>query len=350
MMRENKEFLEKILNTVSVSGNEEENQLNALEFMKDVADCQMTDAVGSALSVINPDSKCRIMLTAHMDEIGFRVSHIEENGMIRVQAAGGVRPKHYIGAPMQIIHEGKKINASSVTSRDMLKNGEFADKDIILDIGATSREEALKYVGLGDSVVEDTTVRELLNDRFSCRALDDKTGVYVILEAARRARQKGAKNGIYAHTSVGEETSKRGAYYGGTKINASCAVVVDVTWATDCPGSDPVGSGFIELGKGPVLCKGEMVNKPLNRLMEQIAAEKGIHLQYEVASGYTWTDGDTIAYTNEGCPLVLVSIPLRYMHSSVEIASWKDLDECAELISEFILRLDENFDYRPVRI
>ncbi|MBR0385669.1 MAG: M42 family peptidase [Erysipelotrichaceae bacterium] len=346
----NRKFLYKLLETDSVTGNEEANQLNALNYMKDVADKQFTDAAGGAFTVINPDAKCRILLSGHMDEIGFRVTNIDDSGMIHVQKAGGVRAKHYIGAPMQIIHDGKKIDAIGVTSKDMLKNQDFEDKDLIIDIGAISKEDALKHVAIGDSVCADTSVHELLNDRVSCRALDDKAGAFVILEAARRAREKGSKNAIYAHTSVGEESNGMGAFYAGAAVNASCAVAVDVTWASDCPGTDPNDTGSIGLGKGPVICLSGMVNKPLNELMKKIAAEKGISLQYEVAGGRTWTDGDVIATTNKGCPLVLVSIPLRYMHSSVEEASWKDLEDCIELISEFVCRIDGSFDYRPVKI
>ena len=353
----NKELLYKFLKTVSVSGNEDANQKNVLEYTKSFTDRQTVDAVGNVISVINEDSDCRILLMGHIDEIGFRVTSVDSDGFVHVQKAGGVRAKLYIGAPMQIIHEetveGKtvrnKVNGVGCTSSDMLKKSDFSDSDLIIDIGAKNKEEALKHVSVGDSVCSDTEVRDLLDDNFTCRALDDKTGAFVIIEAAKLAKEKGAVNGIYANTVVGEETSGRGAYFAGANVRPTCAIAVDVTWASDCPGTSANDTGEIKLGKGPVLCYSGMTNKKMNALLKEIAAEKNIPLQYEVAGGETYTDGDTVLSTGSGVPVALVSIPLRYMHSSVEVGNYRDLEQCIELISEFILRMKPDFDFRPFK-
>ena len=349
-----REFLKRLLDTVTVSGNEEAGQALALACARDFADAQTVDAVGNAISIVHPDAPCRVLLCGHMDEIGFRVTHIGDDGLIHVQRSGGVRPKLYVGAPMQIIHEGeggarRKVNGVGVVTKDLLKNADMKDKDLVIDIGANTREEAATVVSVGDSVCADTTVRELLNDRFTCRALDDKTGAFVILEAARLAAARGAKCGVYANTVVGEETTGRGACFAASNVRPACAIVVDVTWASDCPGTDPAETGKITVGGGPVLCLSGMVNKAMNRLLEAVAREKNIPLQYEVAGGDTYTDGDTVLRTGAGVPMALVSIPLRYMHSSVEVASWKDLENCVELIAGFLQRVDADFDYRPLR-
>ena len=352
----NRAFLKTLLDTVSVSGCEEANQEHALAFGRLFAQKQRTDAVGNAVSVVNPDADCRVLLLGHMDEIGFRVTHIREDGMLRVQRAGGVRPALYVGAPMQIIHETKeggktvrrKVEGVGVVTDDLLKNKELKASDLLIDIGASGREEAAAAVSVGDPVCADTTVHELLNDHFSCRALDDKTGAFVVLEAAKLAAERGAKAGIYACTAVGEETSGRGAYFAAAHAVPSCAIAVDVTWASDCPGTDPGETGLVRLGGGPVLCLSGMVNKKMNALLAQIAAEKDIPVQYEIAGGRTHTDGDTALFTGEGVPVALVSVPLRYMHSSVEVANWRDLEQCIELIAEFLLRIDETFDYSPI--
>ncbi|MBO4289695.1 MAG: M42 family peptidase [Lachnospiraceae bacterium] len=353
-----RDFLKLLLNTVSVSGNEEANQENALAFGKAFAHQQRVDAVGNVISVVNPDAACKVLLLGHMDEIGFRVSHIDDSGLIHVQKAGGVRPMLYVGAPMQIIHEtaeeGKKVRRKvegvGVVTDDLLKNSDMKDKDLLIDIGAGSREEAEAVVALGDSVCGDTAVHELLDGNFSCRALDDKTGAFVVLEAAKLAAEKGAKTGIYVNTAVGEETSGRGAYFAASQIAPSCAIAVDVTWASDCPGTDPAETGFVKLGGGPVLCLSGMVNKKMNALLARIAEEKGIPVQYEIAGGRTHTDGDTALYTGSGVPVALVSIPLRYMHSSVEVGNWNDIEGCIELIAEFLQRIDESFDYSPISL
>jgi endoglucanase len=148
-----------------------------------------------------------------MDEIGFRVTHIDDKGFIHVQKAGVVRPKLYVGAPMQIIHEAEedgqtvwhKVNGVGAVDDALLRKEEMKDSDLLIDIGADSREEAAALVGVGDSVCADTQVRALLNDRFCGRALDDKTGAFIILEAAKQAAERGATCGIHANTVVGEE-------------------------------------------------------------------------------------------------------------------------------------------------
>ena len=354
----NRDFLKTLLNTVSVSGCEEANQEHALAFGRQFAHTQFVDAVGNAVSVVNPDAPCRVLLLGHMDEIGFRVTHIDDAGLVHVQRAGGVRPSLYVGAPMQIIHETaengavvrRKVEGVGVVTDDLVKNAEVKDKDLLIDIGASTKEEAAAVVAVGDPVCADTTVHELLNGHFSCRALDDKTGAFVILEAAKLATQRGAKAGIYANTVVGEETSGRGAYFAAAKIRPTCAIAVDVTWASDCPGTDPAETGLVKLGGGPVLCLSGMVNKKMNALLQQIAAEKNIPVQFEIAGGRTHTDGDTALFTGEGVPVALVSVPLRYMHSSVEVGNWNDLEACIELIAEFLLRIDADFDYSPLTV
>ena len=354
----NKAFLKNLLNTVSVSGNEEANQLNALEYAHSFAHSQYVDAVGNAVSVVNPNAVCKVLLCGHMDEIGFRVTHIDEKGFIHVQKAGGVRPELYFGQPMQIIHESRadgrsvysKVNGVGAVSDELLEKDKPKDSDLIIDIGASNRDEAAALVSVGDSVCADTDVRELMNDRFTCRALDDKAGAFIILEAAKLAAECGAQCGIYAATTAGEETTGRGAYFAASGVRPDCAVIVDVTWASDAPGEDSARAGEVKLGGGPVLCRSGMTNKAMNRLLEDVAREKGIPLQYEVSGSRTFTDGDDVLKTVSGVPVALVSIPLRYMHSSAEVGCWTDLAQCIELIAGFLCQIDGHFDYRPIHL
>ncbi len=354
----NRDLLIKMLNTVSVSGNEEANQEIILEYGKQFADKQTVDSVGNVFNIINPDADFKIMLSGHIDEIGFRVTCINSDGTIQVQKAGGVNPKLYVGYPMQIIHEtvknGKitrnKVNAVGVYRKELLNKNEFEVTDLILDIGAKDKEEAARYVSVGDSVCADTTVRELLNENFSSRALDDKSGAFTVVEAGKLAKEKGCSNGVYVHTTVGEETTGRGAYFGGSNVRPDCAIIVDVTWSSDYPGTNTATTGDIKVGGGPVLCLSGMVNKKMNALLQEIAKEKNIPLQYEVAGGSTYTDGDVIAHSGTGVPIALVSIPERYMHSSIEVTNWKDIENCIELISEFVTRIDSSFDFNSLSV
>lgn len=342
-----KTFLRNMLEAVSVSGNEEPVQRLVMEHVRDFADRVKTDAVGNVMAAVNPDSPFKMVLMGHSDEIGFMVTHVNDDGTVKVQKAGGVRPSLYVGAPMQILHNGQKVNAVGCVIADLLKKESVSDTDLVLDIGASSKEEAESLVSVGDPVCADSSLRSLAGERFTSRALDDKTGVAVVLEAARRAKAKGAKVGIYAVSTVGEETSGRGAFFASGAVKADGAIAVDVTWASDCPGTNLSDTGFVQLGKGPVICRSGMVNRRMNEALEAAAKAHEIPYQLEVAGGRTYTDGDTISASRHGVPIALVSIPLRYMHSSVEVADWRDLDNAAELISEFLVSLTEDFDFRP---
>ncbi len=348
----NREFLKELLATPSVSGQEEAIQRKALEFGKQFAHRQLTDPSGNAISVVNPQAECKVLLCGHIDEIGFVVTHIDGEGRLHLAKAGGVRPRLYVGSQLQVWHEGRPVSGVAAVTSELLKKEEVSASDLVVDIGASSRAEAMAAVSVGDPVCADVQVKELLNDQFTCRALDNRTGAFVVLEAAKRAAEKGAELGIYATTTVGEETTMRGAYYAASRVKPTCALAVDVTWASDAPGTDPASTGEVKLGGGPVLCMGSAVNKKMNRLLEKTARSCSLAVQWELAPGRTGTDGDSVNLTGEGVPMALVSIPLRYMHSSVEVGSWKDLEGCIQLVSEFLLRLPEelknSFDFCPL--
>lgn len=340
----NRDFLKDLLTTPSVSGYEEAIQQKALAFAKDFAHAQLTDPSGNAVSVVNPDAEHKILLCGHIDEIGFIVTHIDSSGRLHLMSAGGVRPKLYIGSPVQVWHEGKLVNGVVATSSDLLKKEKVEASDLLVDIGATTKEEAQTVAAIGDPVCADAHVRDLLNDCFTCRALDDRTGAFVVLEAAKEAAKQGAGIGIYAATTVGEETSGRGAYYAASRIRPDCAIAVDVTWASDAPGTNPADTGEVKLNGGPVLCMASVVNKKMNALLTETAKELGMEVQWEIAAGRTGTDGDTANRAGEGIPMALVSIPLRYMHSSVEVGSWKDIEDCIRLLSAFLVRLSKEME------
>ena len=344
-------FLFNLLSTPTVSGCEEAGQALAEAYCASFAEQMQTDDMGNFIAAVNPKAPFRVLLCGHMDEIGFRVTHIDERGFLHVQRAGGVRPKLYLGAPMQVLHEAggrlRRVPGVGAVSSGLLKKEDVEDTDLLIDIGASSRDEAASLVSVGDPVCADVAPRQLAGTRVACRALDDKTGVAVVMNALRRAKEMGASCGIYAAATVGEETSGRGAYAAAARVKPDCAIIVDVTWASDSPGGDPASTGEVRLGHGPVLCLSGMVNKAMNRLLEEIAGLLSIPVQYEVAGGRTATDGDTVLKTGAGLPMALVSIPLRYMHSSAEVADLSDIEACAELIAAFLTRIGEGFDFRP---
>lgn len=334
----NKDFLKDLLSVVSVSGCEEPVQEAVKRHMKEYADEIREDEMGDVVCVLNPESDTRIMLSAHADEIGVIVSNVLDNGRIQVIERGGIICPNYPGQQVVICTQNGMVYGAVEARRELFDKKELKAKDFLIDIGARSKEEALGKVSPGDPVVLDTHIRELMNGRFTARALDDRLGVYIIMEALKRAREKGCKAGVYAASTVGEETTKNGAYWCSMRIKPELAVVVDVTYCSDYEGMDPAETGIVELGGGPVICNIPIVMKGLNKKMEECAADRNIPLQHEAASRLSYTDGDEIHFSGQGVPIVLVSIPLRYMHTPAEVADEKDVEGCIELIAEFLSR------------
>lgn len=332
-----KQFLNSLLSQISVSGCEEAGQKALQEYMKSYTDEIRTDEMGNVICVANPESPIRIMLSAHADEIGLLVTRITETGRIQAIERGGIIQATYPGQKVQIQTKNGIVYGAIEGYRELYKKEDLKAADFLIDIGATSKEDAEKYVALGDTIVLDSGVRELVNDRITARALDDKIGVFIIMEALKRAKEKGCKSGIYAAATVGEETTKNGAYWSSARIQPTLAVVVDVTYCTDYSGlSNPAEAGDVLLGGGPVLCNSPIVVKALNERMVECAERIGIQTQREAASRLSYTDADQIHFSNQGVPTVLVSIPLRNMHTPAEVADMNDVNGCIELIAEFL--------------
>lgn len=332
----NEGFLENILREVSVSGCEEPVQEAVKAYMKEYAEEICEDDIGDVVCVLNPESSRRIMLSAHADEIGAVVSNVMENGRLQVVSRGGIIPFTYPGQQIKICTKDKIVYGVIEARRESFENKELQAKHFLADIGAASKEEALSQVALGDAVVLDTQIRKMMNGRFTARALDDRLGVFIIMEAFRRAREKGCGAGVYAASTVGEETTKNGAYWSAARIKTDLAVVVDVTYCSDYGDEERTEAGTVTLGGGPVLCNSPIVSKKLNEKMKACAEREGIPVQIEAASALTYTDGDQIHFSGPGVPMVLVSIPLRYMHTPAEVADRKDVEACIELIAEFL--------------
>ena len=213
--------------------------------------------------------------------------------------------------------------------------------DLFIDLGM-SLEQTKELIPLGSYVVHSQSPKDLANDYFSARALDDRLGVFIINSALIKAKEKGAKIGVYSASTVGEETTTRGAYYVSNIVKPDFAIIVDVTYASDYIGSDVRCD--INVGNGGVICHGSLPNKILNKKLKDTAKKLNLPIQEEVWPARTCTDGDTIIKTNDGTPIVLFSIPLRYMHSPVEIASYKDVESMIEILSEFLADITEKVD------
>ena len=343
----NKEFLYDLLSTASVSGNETAVEKKLYDYMQGKCDQVTVDELGNVTACINPESPFKVMMAGHADEIGLMVTAVGSDGTIMVTNIGGVYPTTYPGHKVRIHTQNGVIYGAVANSRAIAKNADIKVSDLRIDIGAKDKEDALKYVELGDTVTFDTDVRELLNGLISGRALDDRIGAYIVMEALSKAKKKGASVGCYSVSTTGEETTENGAYFTSSRIRPNIAIVVDVTYTSDNCGVSIAQAGDVSVGKGPVICNNPSIHKKLNVLLRECAKKLDMPIQIEAANGRTHTDGDTIHLTGLGVPFALVSIPLRYMHNPNEVGSLNDIQNCIDLLAEFFVSCTEDMNLKP---
>lgn len=343
----NKTFLYDMLTTESVSGGEIPLQKKVMAYMKEQGVTVETDRCGNVVSVLNPDSPVRVLLCGHIDEIGYRVTHITDEGYLKVAMAGGVRLALAQGKRVTVLGKRRLTGVMGLLlDKGEVRTADLQATDLYIDCGFTSREEAAALVSPGDFVTYTDTVDELENHRIAGRGLDNRLGAYTVLHALLRAREKGAKVGVYAATTVGEETTMRGAYHVASRLEPTLAIAVDVIHSSDFSGSLPQRFGDIRLGGGPVLCHSAACSAPVNRALADAASRLGMKTQVEVTPRVMGTDADKINQTGKGVPVTTLSIPLRYMHTPAEVASLDDVDQTVELLAEFLCGL-EGVDLDP---
>ena len=345
----NKEFLFSILKIASPSGDELELQKYLIDAMKDVDDAVYTHHNLNVVHAINTDSKVKVLLAGHVDEISLVIEEIRANGTCRVCSNGGIKPYVYLGQHVNVYttdeNGNKKVVPGVITYLPNMDKG-VKTNDLILDLGVDSKEEAEKLVTIGDSVCHMTDYVELANGRLSARALDDRLGAFICLEAMRRVKKRGGKNGVYVATTVGEETNGRGASAAADQIKPTCAIIVDVTYASDINYRENL-TNPVSLGKGPGLTRCGIINKKMEKFVLDAAKRLNMNVQYEVATSRTYTDADSIYHRQGGIPVYLINIPLRYMHSAVEVCDYQDVEDIIELMVEVIMSLNEETNFNP---
>lgn len=230
----------------------------------------ITDILDDTIAVLNPQAEKRILVTAHLDEIGLVITTADENGYLYAIDRGGVIPQTYPGHRVQIHTEKGIVKGVVNGARELCRKEKLEVTDLAIDIGAGSKKEALELVRPGDTVTFDAGFEKLSGGRFAGRALDDRLGVFIIMEAFKRAKAAGAKNGLYCVATAGEETTKNGAYFTAGRVKPDLAIVVDVTYCTDYPfGYTEKDAGAVRLGAGPVLCHSPIVPESLNRRAQE---------------------------------------------------------------------------------
>lgn len=339
-----------LLNTPSPSSMEMEIQKKWINYVKDFADEILTDNAGNAIGVLNPDAPFKILLAGHCDEIALVVNRIDENGYLHFDKMGGINPKAAVGMRVTVL--GYKGNVTGVIGVNAQHHGglknDFELSDLFIDCGYKSKEEAAKSVQIGDLCVYKTEPEILMDRYIAGRGLDNRTGAFIVAEVMRQLSEKNINVGVYAASTVNEETNMGGAYFAAAGIEPTMAIACDVTFATDYPGVNKNKHGDVTLGGGPVFAKGAPINIKINRLLEKTAKKLNMDVQYELTPRMTGTDADKMRLTGKGVPISLVSLPLRYMHSPVETASIQDIEQEIELIVTMIADMTGEESLNPL--
>jgi putative aminopeptidase FrvX len=348
-----KEFLINILETPSPSGYEVPVQDIVREYVGTFADEVRTDLHGNVIASCNPSAELRVMYAGHADQIGLLVTYIDDNGFIYTNTIGGWDPQQLIGQRMTIYTANGPIPAVIARKPIHLLNEEERKqvvklKDLWLDVGAKDQKEAKEIVAIGDPVTLELGYQEMRNNMANSPGMDDKTGLWVCVEAARRAKERGGLNvALHVASTVQEEIGLRGATTSTYGIDPHVGVAVDVTHATDCPTIEKFQEGEVKLGGGPVCYRGANMNPVVVEYMRAAGKTASIPLQWGAQGRGTGTDANAMQLARGGVATGLVSVPNRYMHSAVEMVSLDDLDACADLLAEFALSIPADADFTP---
>ena len=346
----NKNFLLELLKTPSPSSMEMEIQKKWINYVKEFADEIRTDNAGNAIGVLNPDAPFKVLLAGHADEIALVINRIDDKGFLHFDKMGGINPKAAVGMRVQVLgYNGETIGVIGVNAQHHggLKN-DFGLEDLFIDCGYKTKEEAERVVQIGDLCVYKTEPEILMDRYIAGRGLDNRTGSFIVAEVLKRLSGKNLNVGVYAASTVNEETNMGGAYFAAAGVEPTMAIACDVTFATDYPGVNKNKYGDITLEGGPVLAKGAPINIKINRLLEKAAKDLNMNVQYELTPRMTGTDADKMRLTGKGVPVSLVSLPLRYMHSPVETASFKDVEEEITLLVQMIENLTGQESMNPL--
>ena len=348
-------FFEKYINQPSPTGFEWQGQQLWLDYLKPYIDDSYVDNYGTAVGIINPEAKYKVVIEAHADEISWFVNYITTDGLIYVIRNGG--SDHQIAPSKRVnIHTDKGLVKAvfgwpAIHTRGAGEKEEApALKNIFLDCGCTSKDEVEKLGIHVGCVITYEDEFMILNDRYYVgRALDNRAGGFMIAEVARLLKENKVKLpfGLYIVNSVQEEIGLRGAEMIAHRIKPDVAIITDVTHDTTTPMINKITQGDIACGKGPVVSYAPAVHNNLNKLLIDSAEKNKIPFQRQASSRSTGTDTDAFAYSNEGVVSALISLPLRYMHTTVEMVHKQDVDNVIRLIYHALLNIkkDQNFSY-----
>ena len=346
-------FFERLLATPGVSGYEQKVQDEVRSYAADFTDSITTDLHGNVVLCKNPDAEVRVMLAGHSDQIGLLVSHIDAAGFLYTQTVGDWDPQQLIGQRMVVWTTTGPVDG--VIARKAIHLLEESEKnqvvklqDLWIDIGASSKEDAESLVQIGDCVTFPPGMKPLRNGLATAPAMDNRAGVWVVVEALRRAGKLSTDVGFYAVCTVQEEIGLRGAKTSAFSVDPHIGIAVDVTHATDCPTIDKRQNGEVNLGGGPVIVRGPNVNPEVAARLKSLASTNDIPVQVKAFGRAAPNDSNALQVNRGGVATGIVAIPNRYMHSAVETISLADIDHAASLLAHFAQSVRNAEDFIPV--
>ncbi len=352
MRKESLAFLEELVNAPSPSGFEQPAQSIARQYAAQFADEVATDVMGNVIAAVNPGGSPRVMLAGHVDEIGFMVRYITDQGYIHFSPIGGVDP-HLVPGQKVVVH-GAKGPALGVVGKKAIHLMEPDERKKVLDfhqqwidIGASTRKEAESRVAIGDPITFKANF-ELLNGHLAvARGFDDKMGTFIVMEALRLAKTARLKAAVFAVSTVQEEIGSRGASTSAFNVNPDVGIAVDVGHSTDYPDADRKRVGDTKVGAGPILHRGANMNPIVTDRLIAAAAKAKTKYQVTGVPGFSGTDAWAMQLVRGGCASSVVSVPLRYMHTPIEVLDLRDLESTSKLLAQFCLDLKADVSFIP---
>jgi tetrahedral aminopeptidase len=356
MDKKSKKFLFDYLNNASPTGFESSGQQIWLDYIKPYTSDYMVDVYGTAVGIVNPKGSYKVVIEAHADEISWFVNYITDDGYIYVRRNGG--SDHQIAPSMRVnIHTEKGVVKGifgwpAIHVRDAGKEEAPSLKNIFIDVGAASKKEVdAMGIHVGTVITFEADLMELNKNYLTGRALDNRMGGFMIAEVARRLHENKKKLPfcLYIVNAVQEEIGLRGAEMISRRLKPDLAICTDVTHDTQSPMYNKKESGNLKCGAGPVLCYGPAVQNNVLKMIIQTAEKRKLAFQRQAVSRSTGTDTDSFAYSAEGVASALISLPLKYMHTTVETVHKDDVEGVINLIYEVLLQVKPGHDFRYIK-
>ena len=347
-------FFKELIEAPSPSGFEQPAQRVIREALTDVADDIRTDVMGNVVAhVKGPEGAPRLMLAGHCDEIGFMVKYVDDQGYLFFAPIGGVDAHLVPGQRVTVHTSGGPI--AGVVGKRPIHQIDAKDRETVvpfksqfIDIGCSNKDEAVKLVSIGDPVTFRVGVERLQGTRLTSRAFDDKMGAFIVAQVLREVRRQNRMTvDLHGVSTVQEEVGLRGGATSAYGVRPDIGIAVEVGFASDYPGADHKDLGEVSLGKGPVIARGPNINPVLFDLLKKTAEEENIPCQIMGIPRATGTDANVMQLVHGGIATALISIPLRYMHTPVEVLDWADLEGAVKLLSALCSRITKDHSFVP---